>query len=73
MISKKVYIVLCLLFGFVGFHKFYANKKLIGVFYVLLCALTIFEPFFYAMILCLVVDLIEVSIIKSDLNGKIEL
>lgn len=73
VVNKKIYIILCLFFGCLGIHKFYARKNLMGFIYIMISALMIFEPFVYLMLVFIFTDLLEIILIKSDKNGYIKL
>ena len=64
MISKGVYIGLCLFLGGIGAHKFYAGKWFQGLLYLAFCWTGI--PVVIALI-----DLLVAMFKRSDVNGEI--
>jgi TM2 domain-containing membrane protein YozV len=64
-VNKLVYILLCLFFGGIGIHKFYAGHIVAGIFYIL---------FFWTLIPSLIalVELIIGICKEADANGEID-
>ena len=65
MVSKGVYIGLCLLLGGIGAHKFYSGKWIQGLLYLAFCWTGI--PVVLALI-----DLVIAMFKRSDVNGEIQ-
>ena len=64
MVSKGVYIGLCLLLGGIGAHKFYSGKWIQGLLYLAFCWTGI--PVVIALF-----DLVIAMFKRSDVNGEI--
>lgn len=47
LVNKKVYLILCLVLGWCGIHRFYERRWLLGLFY--LALFWTFFPIFYAL------------------------
>ena len=64
LVNKKVYLILSLLLGWCGIHRFYERRWLLGLFY-----LAFFWTFF-PIFLCFT-DFLIVLPMKADENGKV--
>lgn len=64
MVSKGIYIALCLFLGGVGVHKFYAGKWGQGILYVLFCWTGL-------SLVCALIDLIIAVFKPTDNQGCI--
>lgn len=63
-VNKGIYLVLCLLAGGAGIHKFYANKWIQGLLYLAFCWTGI--PVVLALI-----DAVVAMFKRSDVHGQI--
>jgi len=66
LISKKTYIILLLLTGWIGGHRYYARRWILGPLYTLLFWTGV--PIAMSLI-----DLLEVIPMEADENGRIEM
>ena len=63
-VNKGIYLVLCLLVGGAGLHKFYSGKWIQGLLYLVFCWTGI--PVVLALI-----DAVVAMFKRSDVNGEI--
>ena len=63
-VNKGIYLVLCLLLGGAGIHKFYANKWVQGLLYLAFCWTGL--PVVLALF-----DAVIAMFKRSDINGEI--
>jgi TM2 domain-containing membrane protein YozV len=79
VIKKTIYIVLAILLGIIGVHKFYEGKPGLGILYLIL--LSIFMrisastgvPIFIISFIIVIVDIIRVAYKPADAYGRITL
>ncbi len=68
--KKNIYLIITVLLGYIGIHKFYARKYFVGTFYLIMYACFYWTPIPYIMVL---IDFLVALFKKEDMDGMIQL